>query len=72
MEQLDEGVKNISFKNFELFKLNPQHPSLHFKKVGMYWSIRVGLNHRALAIRDGGDFIWLWIGSHDKYEFMIK
>ena len=59
-------------KKFQLLKTNPMHPSLHFKKVGNFWSVRVGINYRALAIEDGDDFIWVWIGSHDEYEEMIK
>jgi hypothetical protein len=70
--KLPEPVQKISEKNFELLKTDPSHPSLHFKKVGKLWSVRVGLNHRALAIEDGGDFIWVWIGTHDEYERMIK
>jgi hypothetical protein len=26
----------------------------------------------ALAVEDGEDFIWVWIGTHDEYERMIK
>jgi len=48
------------------------HSSLRFKKVGAFWSVRIGLNHRALALEDGEDYIWVWIGSHDEYEKMIK
>ena len=55
-----------------MLKANPSHPSLHFKKVGRFWSVRVGINYRALAIDDGEDFIWVWIGTHDEYERMIK
>jgi hypothetical protein len=62
----------VSKKNFELLKTNPMHPSLHFKKVGKLWSVRVGINHRALAVEDGDDFIWVWIGTHSEYERMIK
>jgi hypothetical protein len=32
----------------------------------------VGINHRALAMEDGEDFIWVWIGTHDEYERMIR
>ncbi len=70
--KLPEPVQKISKKNFELLKTAPSHPSLHFKKVGKFWSVRIGLNHRALAIEDGKDFIWVWIGTHDEYEGMIK
>ena len=71
-ENFSEPVQKISKKNFELLKNDPSHPSLHFKKVGIFWSIRAGLNYRALAVEDGNDFIWVWIGNHDEYERMIK
>jgi hypothetical protein len=71
-EKLPESIQKISKKNFQLLKLNPSHPSLHFKKVGPFWSIRAGINHRALAVEDGNDFIWVWIGTHDEYERMIR
>ena len=48
------------------------HPSLHFEKVGRFWSARVGQAHRALAVEDGGDFIWVWIGGHDEYYRIIR
>ena len=54
-----------------LLKGNPRHPSLQFKKLGKFWSARVGLSHRALAIEDGEGFIWVWIGPHDEYERLI-
>lgn len=65
-------VQKISKKNFELLKKDPLHPSLHFKKVGKFWSVRTGINHRALAVEEKQDFIWAWIGSHSEYERMIK
>ena len=44
-------------KTLKLLKINPSHPSLHFKKVGKLWSVRAGMNHRALAVEDGKEFI---------------
>ena len=55
---LPEAVQTVARRNFELLKENPAHPSLHFKKVGNLWSVRVGLNHLALAVEDGVDFMW--------------
>ena len=72
LENLPEHVQKISKKNIELLKINPSHPSLHFKKVGKLWSVRAGMNHRALAVEDGKEFIWVWVGTHDEYERMIK
>jgi len=62
----------VARRNFELLKKNPAHPSLHFKKVGKLRSVRIGLNHRALAVEDGTDLIWVWIGAHDEYKRLIK
>ena len=69
---LPEAVQRVARRNFELLKENPAHPSLHFKKVGNLWSVRVGLNHRALALEDGADFMWVWIGPHNEYKRLIK
>ena len=69
---LSESVQNLARKNFELLKEDPRHPSLHFKKVDKFWSARVGLAHRALAIEDGDGFIWVWIGTHDEYQRMVR
>jgi hypothetical protein len=70
-DELPEPIQRLARKNFDLLKRNPRHPSLHFKKVGPFWSARVGLAHRVLAVEDGDDFIWVWIGDHDEYERMI-
>ena len=71
-EKLPEPVQELSKRSFELLKANPHHPSLHFKKTGKLWSVRAGLDYRALAVEDNDDFIWVWIGTHDEYERMIK
>jgi len=71
-DNLPVAVQVVAKKNYDLLKTNPSHPSLHFKKVGNFWSVRIGITHRALAVKDGQDFIWVWIGSHDEYEQMIK
>jgi len=69
---LPADVRELADKSFTLLKGNPRHLSLQFKKVGNLWSARVGLAHRALAIEDGEDFIWVWIGSHEDYDRMIR
>lgn len=70
--RLPAAVQGVARQNFERLKENPAHPSLHLKKVGKLWSVRVGLNYRALAVEDGADFIWVWIGAHDEYRQLIK
>jgi hypothetical protein len=69
---LPRPLRKLADKNFKLLESNSSHPSLNFKPVGKYWSARVGLNHRAVAVKSGDDFIWFWIGEHDPYERLIK
>ena len=71
-DQLPAAVQSLARKNFALLKRDPSHPSLHFKKVGRYRSARVGLHYRVLAVEDGMDFIWVWIGTHDEYDRLIS
>lgn len=71
-DALPETVQRLARKNYDLLKASQSHPSLNFKKVGKYWSARVGLNHRALAVEDGDDFIWVWIGDHDEYDRLLR
>jgi len=70
--QLPAEVQQLADKNYALWRQNPLHPSLHFKKVGRFWSARVGLQHRALAVEDGEVIVWFWIGRHDEYDRLIS
>lgn len=55
---LPASLQELADKNFELLKNNPQHPSLHLKKVGRFWSVRIGLGCRALAVKEGSTMAW--------------
>ena len=67
-ERLPAQVRELADKSFELLKSDPKHPSLHFKKIGTVWSVRVGAHHRALGIDVPEGILWLWIGSHAQYD----
>jgi hypothetical protein len=71
LEALPPEIRALARKNFRLWLRDPDHPSIHFKKVGRYWSARVGSDFRALAIMSGECVEWFWIGSHDEYERII-
>lgn len=70
-QRLPAAVQRIADRNFERLKADPYHPSLHFKQAGRFWSARVGLQYRALAVRDGDDMIWFWIGTHADYDRLV-
>jgi hypothetical protein len=71
-DALPEDVRILADKNFALLKTDPYHPSLHFKKVGNYWSARVGRRYRALAVESDDGLVWFWIGTHRAYDKMVK
>jgi hypothetical protein len=71
-DALPSQVRRQADKAFELLKLNPKHPSLHFKRIGRRWSARVGRGSRALVLEVDDGFLWYWIGSHEDYERLIR
>jgi hypothetical protein len=68
---LPDEVRALADKKFELLKADPRHPSLHLKRIGELWSVRVGSHYRALGhdVTDG--IQWFWIGSHADYDKAI-
>jgi hypothetical protein len=42
------------------------YPALRFKKIGRFWSARVGGNYRALAIETRDGFVWFRHADYDK------
>ena len=70
--KLTPDIRAQADKQFELLKRDSRHPSLQLKKVGKIWSVRVNLAFRALAVEDGDDFIWFWIGDHREYERLLR
>ncbi len=70
--QLPAPIRELADKSFELLKAAPTHPSLHFKKVNRFRSVRVGLYYRALGVEIEGGVLWFWIGSHADYDKLLR
>ena len=70
-EELAPEIQQLARDNYQLLKENPQHPSLHFKRVGRYWSVRVGSSYRALGVDSPDGILWFWVGPHEEYERLI-
>jgi len=70
-QALPSSIRKLADANFALLKRDPRHPSLQFKKVGRYWSVRVGLRYRALAVEADDAFVWFWIGTHAEYDRLV-
>lgn len=72
-EALPKTIRDLAAKNFGLLKQDPEHPSLHFKRIKEdLWSIRVGQKYRALAVEGNDTFHWFWIGTHSEYDRLVR
>lgn len=70
-QALPADVRELADKSFALLKADPRRPSLHFKRLGELWSVRVGDHYRALGT-DGKDGIYcVWIGTHAEYDRIV-
>ena len=69
--QLPPEIRDLADKNFELLKQNLRHPSLRLKKVGIFYSARVGLHYRVLAKERSEGLVWFWIGHHSDYDRLL-
>ena len=73
--QLPIDVQQAARKAYRLWRANPYHPSLRFKRVhpaDPIYSVRIALAWRAVGIRDGDTVIWYWIGSHSDYDRLLN
>jgi hypothetical protein len=75
LAQLPSPVQRQAHDAYQLFRTNPQHPGLHFKRIRPdppIYSARVGIGYRAVGLLDGDTIVWYWIGSHADYDLLLK
>lgn len=68
-------IRLLAKKQYNIFKENPYHSSLHFKRVHSnkaIYSCRINKNYRTVGIIKDENIIWFWIGSHDDYDNLLK
>lgn len=59
---------------YRQFKVDPDYPSLRFKKVHSklpIYSARINKNYRVVGQSVGDTVIWFWVGSHTDYEKLL-
>ena len=69
--ELQVTIQKAADSAFALLNSNPRHPSLHLKKVRNFWSVRVGLGYRAVAVEGKDGLVWFWIGAHAAYDKLV-
>ena len=68
-------VRDAAQKAYRLFRENPKHPGLQFKKVHdrePVYSARVTVAYRAVGLLENEGITWFWIGSHAEYDRLLK
>jgi len=73
-KKLPKEIRQIAKKQYELFKNDPYHASLHFKRVHSnqpIYSARVTKDYRAIGVVKESTIIWFWIGSHSDYDKLL-
>jgi hypothetical protein len=73
--RLPEAVKSQARKSYQLWRTDPSHPSLKFKRIHRteaIYSCRISRGWRALGLVEGDTISWFWIGSHSDYELLLK
>jgi hypothetical protein len=72
--KLPSDTREHARKAYRLFRDNPAHPSLNFKKVHAsepVYSVRVTRGYRAVGLWESDEITWFWIGNHANYERLI-
>lgn len=73
--KLPDAVKEQARRCYQLWRDNPAHPGLHFKRIHgqeNVYSVRIGLGWRALGLLEDDTISWFWIGSHADYDTLIR
>jgi hypothetical protein len=71
---LPEEIRELAAKNYQLWRSNPHHPSLHFRRLqgsADRFSVRVGDHYRALGLLKSDTMVWVWIGTHAEYDRLV-
>ena len=72
LSELSPEIRAEARKAYKLFRDNPRHPGLKFKKlVDNIWSARVSQEYRVLGVVTGDDVVWFWIGAYGEYDRIV-
>ena len=71
---LPASVQEQAATAYELWRSDPYHNSLQFKRVSQrqpIYSARVSLDYRVLGLLEDGHIYWFWIGTHTEYDGLL-
>lgn len=74
-ESLPPDVQKLAVRAYDLWRNNPNHPSLHFRRLRgskHHFTVRIGEHYRALGRLSGDTIVWVWVGSHSDYDRLVE
>jgi hypothetical protein len=75
-DDLPPDIRKLAETNFHLWKENPNHPGLRFKKIHTTLpvvSFRVGMRHRTVGVETEKQKVaWFWVGSFENFASTIN
>lgn len=69
------AIREKARKAYSLWRDNPRHPSLQFKRVSAnepIYSARIDDDYRVLGLLAEDTVYWFWIGKHDAYMRLLR
>jgi hypothetical protein len=72
--QLPKHIQKSTREAYHMWTNDPGYPALLFKKIHSsreIYSVRITLDYRALALKEGDTYIWFWVGSNAIYDKMV-
>lgn len=71
LDELPASVQEQAAKAYALWRSDPYHNSLQFKRVSQrqpIYSARISLDYRVLGLLQDDRIYWFWIGAHVEYD----
>lgn len=75
LSDLPPHVQRHACESYLIWMRDPWHASLQFKQIHAtkpIFSVRIGLDWRAVCVLSGDTSLWFFIGSHADYDRLIK
>ena len=72
---LPAPAQTLAVKNYQLWLRDPTHPSLRFHRLRGSpdrYAVRVGDHYRALGRIEANTITWVWIGTHEEYNRLVR
>lgn len=67
LHSLPKYIQALAKAKFELWLNDPKSVSFE-KRSKTVWRAEVGDHYRALCEKDGEDWVWFWIDTHEEYN----